>query len=117
MDDDDDSFDDDLTERLQLAEDELLQLAEKFHDIFAGDPEVKLLSAFVSQAKISDRQIHDLAQTLYSRYGHRMPAAFAILTVERLIANEDAAAMAYQRVLRAMVAIENTEPEPGEKLH
>jgi len=36
---------------------------------------------------------------------------------ERLIANEDAAAVYYQRILRAMVAIENTEPEPDEKIH
>ncbi len=116
-DDDDNSFDQDTTDRLQLIEDDLVRLARKFHDIFAGDIEVELVSAFVSQTKISDCQIHNVAQTLYSQYGHRALEAFAVLTVERLIANEDKAAIAYKRVLSAMVAIENIEPEPGEQMH
>ena len=115
MDDDDDSFDPDPTERLQLLEDELLRLAKGFHDIFAGDPEMEIVPQDL--AKLSDRRIHNIAQMLFDRYGHRILVAFAILGVERLIANEDAAAMAYQRVLRAMVAIENIEPEPDEKIH
>ena len=114
---DDDSFDPDLTERLQLLADEFLRLAKGFHDIFAGDPEWELFSAALSQAKLSDRQIHDLAQTLYNRYGRRVLAAFALLIIERLIADEDEAAMVYKRILSAMAAIESIEPEPGEKLH
>ena len=114
---DDDSPDPDATERLQLLEDEFLRLAKGFHDIFAGDPEWELFSADLSQAKLSDRQIHDLAQTLYSRYGRRVLAAFALLIIERLIADEDEVAMAYKRILSAMVAIESIEPEPDEKIH
>ena len=117
MDDDDDSPDPDATERLQLLEDELLQLAKGFHDIFAGDPEWERMSAVGSLGKISDRQIHNVAQTLFNEFGHKILGAFTILMAERLIANEDAAAVYYQRILRAMVAIENTEPEPDEKLH
>ncbi len=117
MDDDDDSFDPDPTERLQLLEDEFLRLAKGFHDIFAGDPEWELFSADLSQAKLSDRQIHDLAQTLYNRYGRRVLAAFALLITERLVANEDEAVLAYKRIFNAIVAIENTEPEPDEKIH
>ena len=117
MDDDDDSPDPDATERLQLLEDELLRLAKGFHDIFAGDPELELLSRTLSQTKLSDRRIHNIAQMLFDRHGRRMLVAFAMLGVERLIANDDAGALAYQRILRAMVAIENTEPEPDEKLH
>ena len=55
-DDDDDPPDPDATERLQLLEDELLRLAKGFHDIFAGDPELELSSAALSQAKFSNRQ-------------------------------------------------------------
>ncbi len=115
MDDDDDLFDPNPTERLQLMEDELLQLAKEFHDIFAGDPGMEFLPQDL--AKLSDRRIHDIAQMLFDKHGRRILVAVAILGAERLIANDDAAAMAYQRVLRAMVAIENTEPEPDEKLH
>ena len=117
MDDDDDSFDPDETERLQLLEDEFLRLAKEFHDIFAGDPEWELSSVALSQAKLSDRQIHDLAQTLFNEFGHKILAAFALLITERLVANEDEAVLAYKRIFNAIVAIENTEPEPDEKLH
>lgn len=115
MDDDDDLFDPNPTERLQLMEDELLQLAKEFHDIFAGDPGMEFLPQDL--AKLSDRRIHNIAQILFDRHGHKILVAFALLGVERLIANEDEAALAYQRVLRAMAAIENTEPEPDEKIH
>ena len=107
--DDDDSDDDDLTK--------LLRLARGFHDIWAGDPELESMSAVVSQAKISDRQIQNVAQTLFNEFGHKILVAFTILMMERLVANEYAAAVYYQRVLRAMAAIENTEPEPDEELH
>ena len=117
MDDDDNSPDSEITERLQLLEDDILRLAKDLNQSFAGDFEFECLSAFLSQTKISDRQVHDLAQTLYIQYGRGVPVAFAILTAERLIASEDEAAMAYKRILSAMVAIENIEPEPDEKLH
>ena len=106
---DDDSDSDDLTE--------LLRLARGFHDIWAGDPELESMSAVVSRAKISDRQIHNVAQALFNEFGHIILVAFTILMMERLVANEYAAAVYYQRVLRAMAAIENTEPEPDEELH
>ncbi len=115
MDDDDDLFDPNPTEGLQLMEDELVQLAKEFHDVFAGDPGMEIVPQDL--AKLSDRRIHNIAQMLFDRYGHRILVAFAILGAERLIANEDEAAMAYQRVLRAMAAIENIEPEPGKKPH
>ena len=117
MDDDDDSFDPDETERLQLLEETVLRLAKTLHESFVGDPEEERLSAFLSQAKISDRQIHNVAQTLFNEFGHKILGAFTILAAERLIASEDAAAVYYQRILRAMAAIENTEPEPDEKIH
>ena len=66
---------------------ELLRLAEDLHESFAGKPEMEWL------------------------------AALLVLVVERLMTDEDEAAMAYMRILCAMMAIENTEPEPGEKLH
>ena len=106
---DDDSDSGDLTE--------LLRLAKGFHDIWAGDPELESMSAVVSQAKISDRQIHNVAQTLFDEFGHIILVAFTILMMERLKADEYAAAVYYQRILRAMAAIENTEPEPDDELH
>ena len=44
-------------------------------------------------------------------------AAFAVLVVEHLIADEDEEAAVYLRVLRAMIALEGTEPGLGEKMH
>ena len=106
---DDDSDSGDLTE--------LLRLAKGFHDIWAGDPELEHSSAVVSKAKISDRQIHNVAQTLFNEFGHKILGAFTILMAERLVADEYAAAVYYPRILRAMAAIENTEPEPDDELH
>ncbi len=66
---------------------ELLRLAEDLHESFAGKPEMERAAAYV------------------------------VLVVERLIADEDEAAAVYLRALRAMIALERTEPEPGERLH
>ena len=61
----------------------ILQLAEDLHESFAGKPEME------------------------------RAAAYAVLAVERLIADDDAAAMVYLRMLRTMTDIARTEPEPG----
>ena len=66
---------------------ELLQLAEDLRDSFAGKPEME------------------------------RAAAYAVLVAERLIADEDEAAGVYLRILRAMTALEKTDPEPDEKMH
>ena len=62
---------------------ELLRLAEDLHESFAGKPEME------------------------------RAAAYAVLVVERLIADEDEAAAVYLRMLRAMTDIARTEAEPG----
>ena len=66
---------------------ELLRLAEDLHESFAGKPEME------------------------------RAAAYAVLVAERLIADEDEAAGVYLRILRAMTALEKTDPEPDEKMH
>ncbi len=96
---------------------DLIQIARDVHEDFASDPELEFLSMVLSQAKFSDRNIHDCAQHLFSRYGNRAAVGFAVLAVERLIAEEDAAAMAYKRILQAIAVIEDVEPEPGTRLH
>lgn len=66
---------------------ELLRLAEDLHESFSGKPEME------------------------------RAASFAVLAVKRLIADDDAAAGDYLRILRAMTALEKTDPEPDEKMH
>jgi len=62
---------------------ELLQLAKDLLESFAGKPEME------------------------------RAAVFAVLAAKRFIADDDAAAMVYLRMLRTMTDIARTEPEPG----
>ena len=66
---------------------ELLHLAEDLRESFAGKPEME------------------------------RAAGYAVLVAERLIADEDEAAVVYLRILREMTALERAEPAPDEKLH
>jgi len=66
---------------------ELLRLAEDLHKSFADKPEME------------------------------RAAACAVLAVKRMMADDDEAAAVYLRALRDMIALENIEPEPDEKMH
>ena len=68
---------------------ELLRLAEDLHQNFAGKPEME------------------------------RAAAYAVLAVKRMIADEDETAAVYLRMLRTMTDIARTEaePGPGETMH
>ena len=65
----------------------LLKLAEDLYESFAGKPEIE------------------------------RAAACAVLAVKRMMADNDEAAAVYIRAMRDMIAVENIEPEPDEKLH
>ena len=62
-----------------------------------------------------------LAEDLYESFSGKpemgRAAAFAVLAAKRMIADDDAAAGDYLRILRAIVTLERTDPEPDEKLH
>ena len=63
------------------------------------------------------RLAEDLLESFEGKPEMERAAAFAVLVVERLIADDDAAAGDYLRILRAITALERAEPAPDEKLH
>lgn len=107
----------DESEPLSELQEALLRAAQALHEEIADDPAMKTFLKALPLAKLSDRKIHDIAQHILSRYGPKMAKGWALLVLERLMADEDEAAMTYMRIFRAMADLETTEPEPDEKLH
>ena len=93
-----------------------LALLEAAHAVFEYEPDAGRLDV-PGLAKISDGELHRLAQAYLEAGTPRIAPAVAVLALLRLEAGDVEAGAFWLRLLRAAANLEQVEPDSGAALH